>query len=83
MAAPGSSNAQVSAVSAFTGAAKERPDKGRVGFGILVEYLMFASGVFLALMLFATRVPLRFIDTTFGLRLRERFVDFLARVSPG
>ena len=52
-------------------------------FGLLVEYLMFASAVFLALMLYFTRVPLRVLDEAFGLRLRERFVDFLARVSPG
>jgi hypothetical protein len=81
MAAPDPSNVQVSALSAFTGAAKERP-VGVVS-GLVVEYLMFASAVFLALLLFATRVPLRVLDTTFGLRLRERFVDFLARVSPG
>jgi hypothetical protein len=59
------------------------PAERRVGFGLFVEYLMFASGIFLALMLFATRVPLRIIDTTFGLRLRERFIDFLAWLSPG
>lgn len=50
---------------------------------IIVEYLMFASAVFLALMLFLTRVPMRILDRTLGLRLRERFVDFLARISPG
>lgn len=55
----------------------------RVGFGLVLEYLMFASAVFLALMLFATRVPLRILDGAFGLRLRERFVDFIARLSPG
>jgi hypothetical protein len=55
----------------------------RAGLGLVLEYLMFASAVFLALMLFATRVPLRILDGALGLRLRERFVDFLARVSPG
>ncbi len=55
----------------------------QAGLGLFVEYAMFASAVFLALALFATRVPLRLLDRAFGLRLRERFVDFLARVSPG
>lgn len=55
----------------------------RPAFGLVLEYLMFASAVFLALMLFATRVPLRMLDTALGLRLRERFVDFIARLSPG
>jgi hypothetical protein len=55
----------------------------RVGFGLLVEYAMFASGVFLALALFFTRVPLRVADRAFGLRLRERFIELLARISPG
>jgi len=52
-----------------------------VGLGL--EYLMFASAIFLALLLFATRVPLRILDRALGLRLRERVVDFLAWVSPG
>ena len=51
--------------------------------GLAVEYAMFAAGVALALALFATRVPMRLIDRTFGLSLRERFVELLARVSPG
>jgi hypothetical protein len=55
----------------------------RASFDLVVEYLMFASAVFLALVLFATRVPLRLLDHTLGLRLRERFVDFIARLSPG
>jgi len=61
----------------------ERVSPLRDGLGLFVEYAMFASAVFLALMLFATRVPLRVLDRAFGWRLRERFVDFLARVSPG
>lgn len=55
----------------------------RSGLGLGVEYAMFASGVFLALALFATRVPLRLIDRAFGLRLRERFIERIARLSPG
>jgi hypothetical protein len=55
----------------------------RNGFGLVIEYLMFASAVFLALLLFLTRVPLRLIDRAFGLRLRERFIEGIARLSPG
>ena len=51
--------------------------------GLVVEYGMFFSAVLLALGLFVTRVPLRALDAAFGLRLRQRFVDFIARVSPG
>ena len=72
---------RVSAPALFRDALGKSP--ARIGFGLVVEYLMFFSAVFLALMLFATRVPMRLIDRVFGLRLRERFVDFLARVSPG
>lgn len=55
----------------------------RAALGFVLEYLMFASAVFLALMLLVTRVPLRVLDGALGLRLRERFVDFIARLSPG
>jgi hypothetical protein len=70
-----------SALALFWPAFRGRPV--RVGFGLIVEYAMFASGVFLALALFSTRVPLRIADRAFGLRLRERFIELLARVSPG
>jgi hypothetical protein len=52
-------------------------------WGLFVEYLTFAAAVFLALLLFATRVPVGWLDRTFGWRLRERAVDLLARASPG
>jgi hypothetical protein len=55
----------------------------RTGFGLVAEYLMFASAVFLALSLYLTRVPMRFVDRVLGLRLRERFIELIARVSPG
>jgi hypothetical protein len=51
--------------------------------GLVVEYLMFASAVCLAVGLYLTRVPLRFVDRRLGLSLRERFVEALARISPG
>jgi hypothetical protein len=50
---------------------------------LIVEYLMFFSAVFLALSLFLTRVPLRVLDGALGLSLRRRFIDFIARLSPG
>jgi hypothetical protein len=37
----------------------------------------------MALSLYATRKPMAAVDRALGLRLRERFVDFIARVSPG
>ena len=51
--------------------------------GLVVEYLTFASAVFLAITLYLTRKPMAFVDRLLGLRLRERFVDLIARVSPG
>jgi hypothetical protein len=48
-----------------------------------VEYLTYIAAVFLALGLWVTRAPLTFLDRTLGLALRQRFVDFIARVSPG
>jgi hypothetical protein len=50
---------------------------------LFVEYAMFFAAVLLALLLWATRRPLAAIDDRFGLRLRERFVDVIARISPG
>jgi hypothetical protein len=73
--------ARPSAVGAFGTALRERPI--RTGLGLGVEYAMFASGVGLAVGLFTTRVPLRIVDRALGLRLRERFVHLLARISPG
>ena len=51
--------------------------------GLVVEYLTFASAVFLAVTLYLTRKPMAFVDRMLGLRLRERFIDLIARVSPG
>jgi hypothetical protein len=68
-------------LSLFRAAARERPIGASAG--LVVEYAMFASAVGLALTLFATRVPMRALDRTLGLRTRERFVELLARVSPG
>jgi hypothetical protein len=70
-----------SAVGLFRDALRERPV--RTGLGLGVEYAMFASGMGLALSLFVTRVPLRLVDRAFGLSLRERFIELIARLSPG
>jgi hypothetical protein len=48
-----------------------------------VEYATFAAGVTLALLLLLTRYPLGFFDRVAKTRLRERFVDAVARLSPG
>jgi hypothetical protein len=77
-AAPGDRS---SALGAFGAALRQRPIRTSLGLG--VEYAMFASAVGLALALFVTRVPLRGVDRAFGWRMRERFVDLLARISPG
>jgi hypothetical protein len=68
-------------VALLTAALREHPLRAGVGLG--VEYAMFASAVGLALGLFATRVPLRVVDRALGLRARERFIELIARISPG
>jgi hypothetical protein len=80
-AAPDPGTRSRSGVALFQGELKQRPV--RASLGLAVEYAMFASGASLALGLFATRVPLRLVDRVLGLRLRERFTDLLAKVSPG
>jgi hypothetical protein len=68
-------------VALFQVALREHPLRSTLGLG--VEYAMFSAGVGLALGLFVTRVPLRALDRALGLSLRERFIELLARVSPG
>jgi hypothetical protein len=65
----------------FKAALKDRPV--RTSLGLIVEYLTFGSAVFLAISLYLTRRPMAFVDRALGLRLRQRFVDLIARVSPG
>jgi hypothetical protein len=79
--APGDRKTNQDGPALFWAAFRQRPFQ--VGFGLIVEYLMFAAGVFLALSLFVLRVPLRLLDQALGLQLRERFIDFIARLSPG
>lgn len=55
----------------------------RTSLGLAVEYLTFGSAVFMALSLYATRKPMAAVDRAFGLGLRQRFVDLIARISPG
>lgn len=75
------SNGKTAATTRFGATLREQPL--RTSGGLVVEYAMFASGLGLALALFATRVPLRITDRVLGLRLRDRFIELLARVSPG
>lgn len=70
-----------SGVRLFRAALAEKPV--RSSLGLAGEYLTFGSAVFMALSLYATRKPMAAVDRALGLRLRERFVDFIARVSPG
>ncbi|HEX4353659.1 MAG TPA: hypothetical protein VHZ95_12105 [Polyangiales bacterium] len=65
----------------FLNALRDKPLQR--SFGLVVEYAMFASGMSLALALFAARVPLRAIDHRFELQLRERLIDAIAWLSPG
>ena len=60
---------------------RQKPVRTTIGLG--VEYGMFASAVGLAAALFLTRVPMRLVDRATGLRVRERFIELLARISPG
>jgi hypothetical protein len=53
------------------------------GLALALEYGMFASGMTLAALLLLTRWPMRLLDDATGLELRRRFVELLARVSPG
>jgi len=76
-----STHRQQSVFELFEASVRERPI--RACAGLAVEYAMFAAAVALALGLAATRVPLRIVDRTLGLNLREHFVELLARVSPG
>lgn len=73
--------AHPSAAGAFGAALRQQPIRTGVALG--VEYATFAAGVGLALGLFVTRVPLRIADRALGLRLRERFIELIARISPG
>jgi hypothetical protein len=57
--------------------------RARAALGLCVEYATFASAVFLATALYSTRAPMAAFDKRTGLRVRERFVDLIARVSPG
>jgi hypothetical protein len=51
--------------------------------GLIAEYGMFASALVLAGSLYVTKVPMAAVDRALGLRLRERFIELIARVSPG
>jgi hypothetical protein len=79
--APGARKTSQDGPALFWAALRARPL--RVGFGLIAEYAMFASGMMLALGLFLARVPLRVLDRAFGLDLRERFIEIVARISPG
>jgi len=71
----------MNAVQMFVG--EFRKDRARAAMGMAVEYATFAAAVSLAATLYATRAPMALLDRRLGLGLRERFVDAIARISPG
>ena len=71
----------LSGVGLFAHALRQKPLG--TSLGLVVEYLTFASAVFLAMSLYLTRKPMAFVDRLLGLRLRERFLELIARISPG
>lgn len=79
--APAAKLESQSGTALFKAALQEKPVT--TSFGLVVEYLTFGSAVFLAVSLYLTRRPMAFVDRVLGLRLRERFIDLIARVSPG
>lgn len=52
-------------------------------FGLPLEYLTFFAAVLFGIFLLLTRAPLAAIDRASGSRLRERFIELIARISPG
>ena len=48
-----------------------------------LEYAGFVAACIFALLLVVTRAPLAWIDRRTGLRVRERCIELIARVSPG
>ena len=76
-----SGRSNLNAFELFGEALRERPLGASAG--LIAEYGMFASALVLAGSLYATRVPLAAVDRALGLRLRERFIELIARVSPG
>ena len=51
--------------------------------GLPLEYLTFFAAVGFAIFLLVTRAPLALCDRVFGWHLRERFIELIARISPG
>lgn len=62
---------------------KLRQDPLRTAGSLVVEYAMFDAAVALALGLYLTRKPLALVERISGLSVRERFVELVARLSPG
>lgn len=60
---------------------RARPLRTLLGLGL--EYAGYLAACVFALLLIATRGPLAWLDRGLGLRLRERFIELIARVSPG
>jgi hypothetical protein len=52
-------------------------------FGLLLEYAGFVAACAFVVVLWATRFPLRYLDETFGLTIRRRLIEMVAKLSPG
>lgn len=60
---------------------RARPLHTLLGLGL--EYAGYLAACVFALLLIATRAPLAWLERGTGLRLRERLIELIARVSPG
>lgn len=71
----------------MTGLALFRRELSRRPFGAVlglsIEYAAYVAAWIFVLLLLLTRLPLRWLDRVCGLRLRERFIELIARVAKG
>jgi hypothetical protein len=51
--------------------------------GLCLEYAGYVAACCFVLLLLATRLPFAWLDRIPGLRLRERCIELISRVSPG
>ena len=55
----------------------------RTALRLALEYAGFVAACVFALLLLLTRAPLGWLDRYTGLRVRERCIDLISRISPG
>jgi hypothetical protein len=71
----------VTAVQRFSRQLHDQPL--RTLLGLAYEYAGYVAACVFVLLLLASRVPLRVLDRIPGLRIRERIIELISRVSPG